>query len=59
MTSDFEAVNGPVRQVEVTEEQVERLQSAIEGELDGLYITYEQAEVILRYVLASGPRGAA
>lgn len=50
--TDFEAINGPLTEVDVPDYQVERLQSAVEGELDGLCISYEVATSILRYVLA-------
>jgi len=53
--TDFEAINGPLMEVEVHAYQIERLQAAIEGELDGLAIDEEVALSILRYVLA--PKG--
>lgn len=51
--SEFEAVNGPLGDIPVSDEQIERLSNAIEGECDGLAIDREQAISILRYVFVS------
>lgn len=37
----------------ITPDMIERMQAAIEGELDGLAITAADAEAILQYVLTS------
>lgn len=50
VVSDWEAVNGPLKPVTYPPEYVERLQSALEGECEGLAITEEQADAILRWV---------